>query len=171
LLVRVGRAGATTWETAVAHLAVAPGPDAHPDQETVLGAQLDEPPQVAPAGPVERPLGLLMVDPEHIRRHNSDTAGLHLEELRFPLRRGSANSELAHHWKPRLAVDVSVRELARPMPGGRLAADGEGEAARRRRCSAGIGSSIRHATGLNQERRAEQTVRRTARSGQDGRKP
>jgi len=94
--VKVGRAiGACRPEreqpvgkTAVAYFAVAPRADAHPDQETVLGTQLDEPPQVAPAGPVELALGLLMVNPEYIRRHNSDTAGLHLEELRFPFLRG-----------------------------------------------------------------------------------
>ena len=71
-------------EAAVAALAVGPGTDAQQHLQPHHLADQQEPPQIeVPVRAPDAPL-LLMVDPEHIGRHDADAAGLHLAQFLLP---------------------------------------------------------------------------------------
>jgi hypothetical protein len=92
-------------QSAVAHLAVAPGAEAHDHAQADFAGGGDEATQLVVAGPVARALDLLVVNPENVGRDGVDPARLHFEQLLAPPSGGETGVvELAHHRHPTLAV-------------------------------------------------------------------
>src|SRR5580692_11067282 len=92
-------------KAAVPCLAVIPRPNANPDIEAILAAELNKMAQVALSGPVEFSLGLLVVNPENVRRDDLDSSGFDLLNFDFPIRgRVTRVVELSHYWKPGFSI-------------------------------------------------------------------
>ena len=87
----------------------AQGPMRGIDVHAVLCAERDEGVEVAATAPVELALDLFVVHPDDVGGDDLDAAGLHLEDLGFPILPGYAGVvELAHDREPGLAIEDEV---------------------------------------------------------------
>ena len=74
-----------------------------------MATQLNEMAQTALARPIELAFHFLVMNPEHVGRHDIDASRLHLEQFLAPFAlRVTRVMELAHHGDPRLAVHRQV---------------------------------------------------------------
>src|SRR3974377_428477 len=97
--------------------AVVPGSKAHPNQEAATGAGLHKPAQIALAHPVEAPLDLFMVIPEHVGSDDVDACRLYLREFALPLgSRVAGVMELAHDRQPGLSFERKVAGVDSDRP-------------------------------------------------------